>query len=237
VSTPKLEVAFAGVSERLQGTLTVLDLKAGKSVKRYAAQDFPGKLVGFGSLLISPDGKYLFSAGGVEQMFRWKIDGTEVSFDAASPRIIQGRFEGLCLSEQGDYVCAPAGGGNYPLAGMPRTAAYSTYIYAAANFDKPVLMFTQGAYPQAVGFDLKSGLLYAHNFSNQLIVLDTKGTKLKELGFIGGPDGRGNVRQFLVHPQGRKLLVLGEPIGGGRPEGTAPLWRVGLPTNGKNIDN
>jgi hypothetical protein len=61
-----------------------------------------------------------------------------------------------------------------------------------------------GAYPRAVGFDPKAGLIYAQNFQNQLIIYDPSGIKIKE--FKLGPGG--DVKQFLVHPEGRKLLVL-----------------------------
>ena len=63
--------------------------------------------------------------------------------------------------------------------------------------------------PHAIGFDLKAGLIYAENLNRQLIVFDAQGNKLNEfrLGKLAGGPSR-TVRQFLVHPDGRKLVVL-----------------------------
>src|SRR5262249_19211165 len=113
---------------------------------------------------------------------------------------------GLCVSGDGKYMCAPCGGGNYPgLKNHPQVTPYSTYIYPVDNLNKPAFVLKQGAYPLAVGFDGKAGLAYTQNFQQQMIVFTDTGMKLKEYRLDCG-----NPRQYLVHPEGRKLLVLGD---------------------------
>jgi hypothetical protein len=180
--------------------------------------------VNFEKAVVSQDGKLLFTTGGIEQVFRFRLEGAEVKFEEASPRIIQGRFEGLCVSPDGQFICAPCGGGNYQLEGEKRQP-YSTAIYFTSSFKAPLLRLASGAYPMAVGFDPKSGLLYAQNGQSQLIVFNADGTKLKE--YTLGKGGMGSTRQFLVHTDGRKMLVLGEGGGDVKP---AALWHVELPT-------
>ena len=51
-----------------------------------------------------------FRTGGIEQVFRFHVSGADVKFEETSPRLLQGRFEGICLSPDGAFVCAPAGG-------------------------------------------------------------------------------------------------------------------------------
>ena len=91
----------------------------------------------------------------------------------------------------------------------------------------PVLVLRTGAYPLAVGFDLRSGLIYGQNHQNQLIVFDDQAIKLKEYNLTGDPNKLGSTRQFLVHPDGRRILVLGDDH---TRTGTAGLWYVELPS-------
>jgi hypothetical protein len=225
VSSPKLNVAFYAQIETARATLGVIDLKTGKTVKRYGHDDFSRRGVNFQHAVVSQDGKYLFTTGGIEQLFRFKLDGTKVEFEEASPRLLQGRFEGICLSPDGKYVAAPVGGGNYPIGGEARTP-YATYIFSTLSFEKPLVTLQQGAYPIALGYDVKSGFLYGHNFEYALIVFDTEGAKLKQFK-VGG--GRGGVRQFLVHPDGRKLLLLTDNLGARSRQQSESLWLVELP--------
>ena len=58
----------------------------------------------------------------------------------------------------------------------------------------------------SVGFDKPAGLFYAQNSNKQLIIFDKDANKLKE--YSRAPGAGIDVRQFLVHPEGRKVLVL-----------------------------
>jgi S1-C subfamily serine protease len=201
LSAASLSVGFA--FNHQGDSVHILDLKAGKTSSQKEARDFE-QPVGLARPAITPDGKYVFTTGGSEQVYRLRIAGKDLKFEEASQRIIQGRFDGLCISGDGAFVCAPSGGGNYPgLRNHPQVGTYSTYIYPVQNLNKPAFAIHQGAYPVAVGFDAKAGLVYTQNHERQLIVFTNKGIKLKEYQLYCGEP-----RQYLVHPQGRKVLML-----------------------------
>ncbi|HEY1379944.1 MAG TPA: serine protease [Gemmataceae bacterium] len=222
VSSPGSRYAYAAETDPVRALLSVIDLKTGEIVKQYQAADFRKPLVGFDHLVLSADGRRLFTTSW-EAVCRFAVSGPTVRFEEQSPRLIQGRFEGLCLSPDGQFVCAPCGGGNYNVEGEER-GSYITYLYRADALKKSVLTLHQGAYPTAVGYDLPSGLLYGQNHESQLIVFTAKGIKLKEHNLLGGRGAGGFVKQFLVHPDGRKLLVLAE----GDRRGATRLWSVEL---------
>jgi hypothetical protein len=204
VSAPALSFAYAVEKQFGPGTLIVIDLKSGMRVQQYSTNDFGGKLIGFDFPVVTPDGRYLFAVG-FEQICRFRLREDQVLFDEVSPRLLQGAFGGLCVSNDGKWVCGPSGGGNYGLPDVPSGSSYSTYLYSTVSFRKPMLVLAQGAYPRAVGFDMPSGLIYTQNHDKDLLIFDSKGRKLKEYAFAGR--GR-DPRQFLVHPEGRKMLVL-----------------------------
>ncbi len=202
VSSPQLSVAYSVTRDGIR----VIDLKAGKVVKEYALSDLDGHAAG--SLpAVTPDGKYLFLVGGIEQLMRFAVDGQELKFDEASQRIAQGRLEGVDVSLDSSHVCIPSGGGNYGGKGLPNVGSYCTYIFPVGDLAKPDAVLRQGPYPEAVGFDPKAGLIYGHNFEKSLIVFSDSGAKQKEYDL-----GAGGVKQLLVHPDGRKLLVMGDKI-------------------------
>jgi hypothetical protein len=177
-------------------------------VRRYSVRDFQQR-VGLAAPVITPDGKYLFARGGIEQLFRFRIDAKTqaLAIDESSQRIAQGRIEEICVSPDSLYVCLPSGGGNpRGLNNHPEVRAYSTYVYPVTRINEPAFVLEQGAYPTAVGFDPKGGLVYGQNRSHQLILFTPTGVKQREYTF--GQARR--VRQFLVHPEGRKLLLLTE---------------------------
>lgn len=204
VSSPK--IAFAYAADRSNSDmLTVLDLKTGAAVKRPSRE--------FGAALdhpvLSADGKYLFTTNALE-MFRIRVSGDKVTL-LDKVRVVNGAFTGICISNGSDAVCAPSGGGNF---GAPN---YSTSIFSTSTLSKPALTISSGAWPSVVGFDLKSGFIYAQNMEKPLIIFDCKGIKLKEYALDPTPRARTTVRQFLVHPNGRQLLVLADGDVRGKP--------------------
>ena len=220
VTSPK--IAFAYTVEVFFGdqNLAVLDLKAGKQVKQYTVGDLAVKDgTGLAYPVVSGDGKYLFGTGGTDMIFAYKLNGENVTYvDSTSP-IIGGQFDGLSVSNEGDYLCAPSGDGNTP--------NNATLVFSASSLKKPVLTIAAGAHPKAVGFDFKSGLIYTQNNQSPFIIYDAKGSKLKETplekGRVGGPQPR----QFLVHPKGRQVLVLTDSGDGDNPE--SKIFAVELP--------
>jgi hypothetical protein len=149
---------------------------------------------------MTADGKYIFTNGGIEQMFRLRLDGDRVQFEEASPRLGAGMIQ---LSPDAQFVCLPSGGGN-GAAGAP---SYSTIIFLTTSFKKRECILNSGAYPRAVGFDPKGGYIFAQNHGNELVLYTSGGVKRKEYHF-GPPNTSSDVRQFLAHPSGNKLLLL-----------------------------
>jgi S1-C subfamily serine protease len=223
VSSPASHFAYAAESEPGRSLLSVIDLKTGEILKQYRSGDFRKPLVGFDHAVLAPDGRRLFTTGGLENVCRFAVNGATIRYEDETPRIIQGRFVDLCLSPDGQFICAPCGGGNYNIEGEER-GTYLTYVYRADALKKSVVTLHQGAYPMAVGFDLKSGMIYSQNAGSQLIIFNSKGIKLKEHNLMGR-NARGGVKQFLVHPDGRKLLVVPEDGRGGKD---SKLWYVEL---------
>lgn len=199
-SAPNLSFAFASAGKE---GLTILDLKKGK-----ATPFKPAGNVGSENPVATPDGAYLFTRGGIEQLHRFKIDKGTLKFEESSQRIAQGRISaGIQVSADSKYVCLPCGGGNYgDLKDHPKAAAYSTYVYPVKNINKPAFTLEQGAYPSAVGFDPAGKLVYSQNHEYPLITFGETGIKKKEYKMDQGRD----VLQYLVHPDGRKLLLLSD---------------------------
>jgi DNA-binding beta-propeller fold protein YncE len=175
----------------------ILDLKKGKAV-RYLA---PSPQIAFDDPVMTQDGKYLFTRGGLENMFRFQNVNGKFRAEEASPRIAQGAVAaGIQVSPDSKLVCLPCGGGNY--GARP---SYSTFVYDMKTFKKAEFTLEQGAYPQAVGFDPAGGYIYAQNHDHPLIVYSYTGIKKKEYKL--GRDAV-SVRQYLPHPEGNKLLML-----------------------------
>jgi hypothetical protein len=203
-SSPALSVAFTVGGSGFQNQVSALDLKR-RQVVPLPRGDFRG-LLGFDRPVASPDGKYLFTMGGIEQLHRFRIDGTSLVHEESSPRIAQGHVEGICVSPDSKFVCLPSGGGNYQgMPNHPPAAAYSTYVYPVTNLNRPAVSLRSGAYPNAVGFDPRTGNLYTHNHAKQLMVFTAGGVLQKEYAL----EQNGlRLHQFLVHPAGERLLVL-----------------------------
>jgi S1-C subfamily serine protease len=201
VSSPGLSVAFAMGRD----SMTAIDLKTG-TAKEYSPRDFPGGFgVGFAMPVVTPDGKYLFTMGGLEQLHRFKIDGLVLSHEEASQRIAQ-NGQGIAVSPDSKCVCLPSGGGNYNnLKNHPSVSPYSTYIYPTGNLNRPMFTINQGAYPRAVAFDAKNKKIYSQNHDHQFIIFNDSGRKLQE--FKLAPRGD-ETRQIVSHPDGNRALVL-----------------------------
>ncbi|MCI0638103.1 MAG: hypothetical protein L0Y72_02845 [Gemmataceae bacterium] len=195
VSAPNLNVAYV-----TNGTqLAILDLAKGKLGAAIKGE--------YENLAVTPNGGYLLAAS--DKIFRYKIAKSgAIKPEEAGPAIAEGRRgSGLMLSPDGELVCLPTGGGNrtgLPL--HPPAKSYSTFIYPVKNLKKPDCVIEQGGYPEVVGFDPAAKLIYAQGGDFALMVFNYGGIKKKE---YRSNDVRG-VRQYLPHPDGRKLLLLAE---------------------------
>src|SRR5262249_9665201 len=83
---PSTGTAIAAAAD----TITTIDLKTGSAGREYKSRDFSAKFgIGFAMPTVSPDGKYLFTMGGIEQLHRFRIDDTRLVHEQVSPRIAQ----------------------------------------------------------------------------------------------------------------------------------------------------
>jgi len=182
---------------------------------------------------MTPDGGFIFTVGS-SHVFRFEVSGTEIKFQETSPFILSGPCRSISISQGGDYLCAPSGGGNQDASRLGKIKGpYSTYVIPTDSLQTCELVLSQGAYPRTVGFDLQSGLLYSQNHDKQLLIFDTTGEKLKELRLDSGDD-RMSAIQHLVHPQGRKLIIMADASSRST---TGRLWYVELPIGRKWTDS
>ncbi|WP_020467436.1 S1C family serine protease [Singulisphaera acidiphila] len=201
VSSPALSMAFAAGDQRGPGGhLAVVNLKAGKVVREYTPQDFDGDMVGFAHMDVTPDGKYLFSQGGIEQLQRYRIKSDKIALEESSERLAS-NGQAVEISPDGYYVALPSGGGN-------GGGAYTINVFKITNLAKPEIVVRAGAYPKALGFDIKSGFLLGQNAEHPLILLKPSGAKVKDYHLSRRKNAHDTARQFVVHPDGGKFLVL-----------------------------
>jgi hypothetical protein len=200
-ATPKLAFGYAA-----SGTaLYLLYLKTGKSVPLGRA--VLGN-VGLANPVVAPDGSSLFTRSD-NQIFRLKIQPAGgLTYTDNTPKIGSGSLgAGIQISPDSKYVCLPTGNGNVKdLKGHPAIGPYSTYVYPASSLGKAAFALEQGAYPTTVGFDPVAGRIYAQNTSFTFMVYGMDGMKKKDYRI--GSGRREFVRQYLVHPDGGKVLVL-----------------------------
>jgi hypothetical protein len=210
VSAPGLAAGFArGLPAAFPGGahLYALDLKTG-GVTRAVIDGLADKfLPAWEGIRLTPDGKYLFTRH--TELNRFRVDGLRLTYEDTGPNVAgQGRILDLALSPDSRFVCLPAGAGNDiagPFPGRPNLRPYSLYVYRVSDLHHSAFPLEIGAYPLVVGFDPAAHLVYAQNSNYQLIVFSEDGV-LKNQYRIS--DSTGEVRQFLAHAAGRKLLVL-----------------------------
>jgi hypothetical protein len=186
VSAPTLAAGFATNGRELYE----LDLRKG------TARPFSGpgpKFGGWNDPVPTPDGKYLFTRGDLEDMHRFAIADGRLRFEQSSPRIAQGRVDiGIQVSPDSKRVCLPCYAGNY---GAGKYGAI--FVYPVTNIEKAEFVLDPGA--MAVGFDPVTGYLYG-----QALRLYSQEGKLLHEYMLGG----GDFRQNLVHPEGNRFLLL-----------------------------
>jgi hypothetical protein len=230
--TPKSSFAYSTQWDNSGARLLVIDLKRGQKVKQYTFGDLRTKeftkelTLPWYNPVLSADGKYLFTTGNAKgRVARFAVDGPKVRLEEISSPLIGGTFVSLCISPAGDFICAPSGGGHCVVEGTNRSE-YGTYVFRLDNLNRPVATLLTGPYPSAVGFDTEAKRVYAQGNGSQLIVLDHKGVKQKEykLAAAGGV-----IRQFLVHPTGRQVLLLCYGAGNGNSTKPAAIVAVKLP--------
>jgi WD40 repeat protein len=239
VSSPRLDVAVAAGPRR---GLTAIDLLNDRPPREFP--NLPSALA-----VVSPDGKYVFAEGGVDQLFRIRIDGQDLTEEQSTERLAQ-KGQGIHVSPDGRYVCLPSQNGNQPVPAGPGATALATHIFSVDDLKKPAWTIVSGPYPRAVGFDPRGGFFFAQNAQSPLLLYDYATGVRRKVIRASGPD-RLEPLQFLAHSDGGKLLIrtdkavvfadltgLGQPLarkGGGvfpRMDAHGPVDGVALSPDG-----
>ena len=107
-SAPGLSIGVASAGSEMY----VLDLKT-MEARKYA---MPGNVntppAGYDNPTMTPDGKYLFTTGGIEQMGRFRLEDGRFWYEETSPRLGPCGSAGILVSPDSRMVCMPSGGGN-----------------------------------------------------------------------------------------------------------------------------
>jgi len=112
------------------------------------------------------------------------------------------------LRADGKHVCLTSPGGNNGAdAAGQQLKEFTTLIFKADNLRKAAFSINTGESPRAVGFDPKSGNVFAHNNDKQFMVFRESGIKSREVNLPGADQFSGQPRQFLSHPEGFHVLV------------------------------
>ncbi len=205
-AAPATDIAIAATRQPAnplpRDVLMVLDVAKGVAVRQYDnyAHYSPRHAA------MTPDGNYLFTEGGVEQLMRYRVRGDEIVLEEESPRLAA-KGTGVFISPDGKHVCLPSPGGNYATDPAVRVEPFTTLIFPAGNLRKPAFSINTGEAPGAVGFDPKSGNVFAHSNDKQFMLFRETGFKSREVNLPGADQFSGQPRQFLTHPAGFQVLV------------------------------
>jgi hypothetical protein len=188
VSAPGSSFGVAGNG----GELFVLDLRNGTSTR--FAGTVP-RLIGWDRLVMTPDGRYLFTTGGIEQMHRFALDGGTLHYEQSSAQIAQGRVDtGVQVSPDSKWVCFSAFAGNHGT-----TKLGDLLVFPVNDIEKPAFTLSPGGL--AVGFDPAGGYIY----TQCLRLFDAGGRFLREYPVETNPAQ--SMKQILVHPAGNALIA------------------------------
>lgn len=210
-AAPASDIAVAATRQKAnplpKDVLMMLDVAKGVAVRQYDNfSNYSPRLAA-----MSADGKHVFAEGGIEQLLRYRVQGDEIFLEEESPRLAA-RGTGVFVSPDGKYVCLPSPGGNHALDPDParKLEEYTTLIFKADDLRKPAFAVNTGEAPRALGFDPKSGNIFAHNNEKQFMLFRENGFKSREVNLPGADQFSGQPRQFLTHPAGFQVLVRAE---------------------------
>lgn len=221
LSAPMLTIAYAFMHDMREPTLAAIDLNEGKPLKVWSLRGLylsGDRRIGFSQYFnidlpaITADGKYFF-AWSSGCAIRFKLDGATVSFEDFTPRPTKMAFKGLSVVPE--FITLPIDN--------------RLVFYRQGDLRASALTVPLGSLSGVAGFDTKAELIYAETTDHELAVFTRSGTLLKEFAYkaasktttpkqpksplaqrFTGSATPGTILQFLVHPDGRKLLILTE---------------------------
>jgi hypothetical protein len=193
------------VGARPQTGLLLLDLKTGKVLKDYTGKEVERGLASFDSVVMTPNGKYLFGSN-VHQMHRFRVGADALEYEETSGELVGGAFTGLVCDDA--LVCMPCGGGNVGQAkDHPPAKNGQLYVYPVESFKKPALTLN-GLAHWGMAFDSARKVIYGTTGpEGNFLTYNLNGLQLKQ--YKTGRDA-GNTQQIVVQPQGERLLLLAD---------------------------
>jgi S1-C subfamily serine protease len=207
-SCPSLSIAYVGGDRKLG----IVDLVRGIVVREFAIQDmqvesynpstgYSEKITprSFGKLLLTPDGKYLYSVGYLSTE-RYRISGRDLTLEESIHA--QAAVGPATVSSDGLYIALPSVGIKTSNAALNAGAL----VFGSNNLQKTILSLPAVRDPGPVGFDPSSGKLYFSDATRPLMIYNAQGMMEKDYLLDNKPVRR--VMLSLVHPKGNKLLML-----------------------------
>jgi hypothetical protein len=203
-AAPGSDIAVAATRQKAnplpKHVLMILDVAKGIAVRQY--ENYSPK-----HAAMTNDGKLIFAEGGVNQLSRYRVEGDEIVLEEESAHLAA-QGQGVFISPDGKHVCLPSPGGNNGAdAAGQQLKEFTTLIFKSDNLRKAAFSINTGESPRAVGFDPKSGNVFAHNNDKQFMVFRESGIKSREVNLPGADQFSGQPRQFLSHPEGFHVLV------------------------------
>jgi hypothetical protein len=196
VSAASLSLAVAW-TETFGAELVVVDLRTESQTK------VPGPKMlgnnGYGhEAVMAPDGRSLYTNALSGSIVRWAVTGNTIALAERGQRLHAGPTYPITVSADSAYVAQPCGAGNTE-AGK----SYATVILTA-NLQRQCVLDI-GPYPGPLGFDVVNHLIDTETPGGKLTVFDLgSGVRKKEYPKFG----QGDARQYLVHPTGKRFVVL-----------------------------
>jgi hypothetical protein len=219
-SAPGLSLAVAGCGSPYPYRLYVVDL-----VKKTITPDkgpHNAKAEWCGHPTVAPDGVHVFTRYRFEGISRFSLQDGKLTYEDNNanhdtpPHSLAPKTQkevddlmhrpvsaGITFSPDSKLVCYPSPLGNVDVHVRKQI---TTAIYPVDTFARHQCTLEQGPNPQAVGFDLKAGRIYAQNNEHELMVFTLHGIKKKE--YTLGKKPAESVVQYLVHPAGGRLVML-----------------------------
>jgi hypothetical protein len=148
--------------------------------------------------VMAPNGQYLLTRTNGGQLLKWVCGGGTFECTEQGPRLGgDGPYE-ICISWDSSLACLPTRSGNNGLDKDNCTA-----IQLTRPLKQRMCVLEMNGRPMPVGFDPTAQLIYSGNPTFPLMVFHYAGTRLKQYKI-----GNGDPRQFLVHPDGKKFVLL-----------------------------
>ena len=148
------------------------------------------------AMQVFDDAKYLFTRT-VGQIHRLRIEGEHLFLEESTEDLVDGMATYFSASNDRNWIALPAEGRR--IGSSPGIA-----IYDRQKLDRHILGIETGGEPLAIGFDSKTGNIYAP-VDSKFHIFGQRGGKIKTL-----ESPLTSVRRILVHPAGERVFLWSE---------------------------